>query len=185
MYKRQGQIEDRTTGLSFYNARYFDPTIGRFVSPDTIIPDPSDGQDFNRYTYVRNNPINLNDPTGNCPTWCGADDAEIFAPLYGEGPADYLDPITSVPEVAFEGLLEFFVDDVGGAIASVPGNASFTAEFLYGKYVGQPVQSTIETTDACLTFSFLSCGVGTAGLTAEIITRGKLCLLYTSPSPRD
>ena len=72
-----GQIEDRTTGLGFYNARYYDPAIGRFVSPDTIIPDPGDGQDFNRYTYVRNNPINLNDPTGNCPTLCSQQDREL------------------------------------------------------------------------------------------------------------
>ena len=32
-----GQIEDRTTGLSFYNARYYDPIVGRFMSPGTII----------------------------------------------------------------------------------------------------------------------------------------------------
>ncbi|MCP4966506.1 MAG: hypothetical protein GY926_14910, partial [bacterium] len=34
---------------------------------DTIIPDPSSGQDFNRYAYVRNNPTSYNDPAGHCP----------------------------------------------------------------------------------------------------------------------
>ena len=50
----------------FFNARYYDPMIRRFVSPDTIIPDPANPQDFNRYSYVRNNPVNFNDPTGHC-----------------------------------------------------------------------------------------------------------------------
>ena len=62
-----GQISDESTGLYFYNARYYDPLVGRFISPDTIIPDPGDGQDFNRYMYVRGNPIKYNDPTGHDP----------------------------------------------------------------------------------------------------------------------
>jgi hypothetical protein len=47
------------------NARYYLPQIGRFVSPDSIVPDPANPQSFNRYAYVRNNPINLSDPTGH------------------------------------------------------------------------------------------------------------------------
>ena len=64
-----GQIEDGSTGLMFYNARYYDPMIRRFVSPDTIIPDPANPQDFNRYSYVSNNPVLWVDPGGNryCP----------------------------------------------------------------------------------------------------------------------
>lgn len=61
-----GQIDDEATGLKYYNARYYDPVVGRFVSPDAIIPSPGDGQDYNRYSYVRNNPIRYNDPTGQC-----------------------------------------------------------------------------------------------------------------------
>ena len=60
-----GQIADQSTGLAYYNARYYDPTIGRFISPDTHVTDPFDGQDYNRYSYVRNNPIRYNDPSGN------------------------------------------------------------------------------------------------------------------------
>jgi RHS repeat-associated protein len=53
------------TGLYFYNARYYEPTIGRFISPDTVIPSPSNPQCFNRYTYCLNNPLRYTDPSGN------------------------------------------------------------------------------------------------------------------------
>ena len=60
-----GQRADTSTGLMFYNARYYDPAIGRFISPDTIVPDPSNPQDYDRYAYVRNNPVNYSDPSGH------------------------------------------------------------------------------------------------------------------------
>lgn len=55
-------------GLSFYNARWYDAQLGRFVSADTIVPDLINPQDLNRHSYVRNNPLNYEDPTGNSPT---------------------------------------------------------------------------------------------------------------------
>jgi RHS repeat-associated protein len=53
-------------GLLFYNARFYDPALGRFVSPDTIIPNNQGVQAWDRYAYVNNNPIAYNDPTGQC-----------------------------------------------------------------------------------------------------------------------
>jgi hypothetical protein len=49
-----------------YNARFYDPALGRFVSADTIVPDPGDPQDLNRYAYVSNNPCRYTDPSGHC-----------------------------------------------------------------------------------------------------------------------
>jgi len=43
------------------------PYINRFLQPDTIIPNPSNPQSWNRYSYVANRPINFNDPTGHSP----------------------------------------------------------------------------------------------------------------------
>ncbi len=60
-----GQILDPESGLYYYGARYYDPELGRFISPDPIVPSPGDPQSLNRYSYVRNNPVKYIDPTGH------------------------------------------------------------------------------------------------------------------------
>ena len=55
-YHYTGQIEDNI-GLYYYNARYYDNYITQFTQPDPIIPDPYNPLDWNRYSYVRYNPI--------------------------------------------------------------------------------------------------------------------------------
>jgi RHS repeat-associated protein len=52
-------------GLMFYNARWYDSYLNRWCQPDSIIPDPTYPQSFDRYAYVRNNPVNFVDPTGH------------------------------------------------------------------------------------------------------------------------
>lgn len=54
-----------STGLYFYNARYYDPSIGRFISADTLVPSFANPQAFNRYSYVYNNPLKYTDPSGH------------------------------------------------------------------------------------------------------------------------
>ncbi|MFN7475750.1 MAG: RHS repeat-associated core domain-containing protein, partial [Burkholderiales bacterium] len=58
--------------LVHMNGRIYDPLIGRFLSADPILQDPMNGQSYNRYSYVMNNPTNLTDPTGFAA--CGASD---------------------------------------------------------------------------------------------------------------
>jgi RHS repeat-associated protein len=53
------------TGLYYYNARYYDALIGRFISPDTVISRPTNPQCFNRYSYCLNNPTSRIDPSGH------------------------------------------------------------------------------------------------------------------------
>ena len=49
------------------NARYYDPLVGMFISPDTIVPDAGVLIDYNRFAYGRANPLKYNDPSGHCP----------------------------------------------------------------------------------------------------------------------
>jgi RHS repeat-associated protein len=58
--------ENDQTGLYHYRARYYNPTWGRFISEDPI---GLGGGDVNLYRYAGNDPVDLNDPSGNCP-WC-------------------------------------------------------------------------------------------------------------------
>lgn len=53
-----------TVGLIHMGGRVYDPTIGRFLSPDPYIQDPNNLQSYNRYSYVMNNPLSATDPTG-------------------------------------------------------------------------------------------------------------------------
>ncbi len=60
-----GHKMDDEVGLVNMNARIYDPVIGRFLSPDSKIPNTKNLQSYNRYSYVRNNPLSFTDPTGH------------------------------------------------------------------------------------------------------------------------
>lgn len=53
------------TGLMYYGARYYNPLLRNFIQPDSIIQDPYNPQNLNRYSYVLNNPYKYTDTTGN------------------------------------------------------------------------------------------------------------------------
>ena len=76
-YKYTGQELDGSTDLYFYHARYYDSHLGRFISADRRVPDPANPQDFNRYSYVRNNPLLYVDPTGEAAVFA------LYRFLYG------------------------------------------------------------------------------------------------------
>ncbi len=59
--------EYTSQGLVYLRARYYAPYLNQFIQPDTIVPDPRIPADWNKYTYVRDNPINYTDPTGHIP----------------------------------------------------------------------------------------------------------------------
>ncbi len=73
-HDRQGRLTRQTdargtTTCLYYNARYYDPEIGAFISPDTLVPRPRGSRttllDYNRYLYVRGRPLTMNDPSGH------------------------------------------------------------------------------------------------------------------------
>jgi RHS repeat-associated protein len=72
----------QSMGLNHMNGRVEDAILGRFLSPDPHIPDPTNAQSYNRYSYVNNNPMTLVDPTGfsakTCPEGgsCGGGDPD-------------------------------------------------------------------------------------------------------------
>jgi RHS repeat-associated protein len=65
-YRFTGQrVETGLGGIYHMGARFYDPALARWLSADTLVPDPKNPQSLNRYSYVRNSPLNFTDPTGH------------------------------------------------------------------------------------------------------------------------
>ncbi len=69
-----GKERNSESGNDYFGARYYASSMGRFMSPDPLLNSgrPDDPQSWNRYSYVRNNPLSRIDPTGlyDLPTLC-------------------------------------------------------------------------------------------------------------------
>ena len=66
-YQYTNQLNQSDIGLYYYVARFYDPAIAHFVQADTIVPGAGNPAAYDRYSYVLNNPILLNDPNGHNP----------------------------------------------------------------------------------------------------------------------
>ena len=62
-----GSILDDSTGLVYMNARFYDPSTGRFLSQDTYFGSAYQPWTQHLYSYCGNNPANYVDPTGHTP----------------------------------------------------------------------------------------------------------------------
>ena len=60
-----GQERDSLTNYDYMHFTYYSSSIGRFLKPDNIIPDITNPQNWNAYSYVKGNPVNYNDPSGH------------------------------------------------------------------------------------------------------------------------
>ena len=78
-----GQLEAEA-GLYFYQARWYDPGLGRFAQADSIIPLASQGvQAWDRYAYVNNNPVIFTDPSGHIAWFATAAIGAVIGGIIG------------------------------------------------------------------------------------------------------
>ncbi len=122
-------------GLIHMGGRIYDPSVGRFLSPDPLIQEPENSQSLNRYSYVMNNPLSLTDPSGFgwfSKLWKGI--TNVVKGIFSQQGLEQilLASVTSGWSSGFQ-LLAFAGYNVGKAIASgeEPGNAlKFGAKLL-------------------------------------------------------
>jgi len=118
-------MDDPTTketegfGLMFYNARYYDPALGRFAQADSIIPAWAQGLD--RYAYVNNSPVNFTDPSGH--KICDGKDQSNCRTLKGNFGIHLTGGFTSEQKKAIRQAVE----DVGYALWGYIGNSPWEA----------------------------------------------------------
>ena len=122
----QRDLDPGMGGLMDYKARFYSPYLNHFIQPDMIVQNSTQG--LNRYSYVGNNPINFNDPTGHCRIDAKADDC--FMPGRNNPPslADYgvsIDP--DMPHKEKRAILEAVVT-IGDRFASERNKNESSAE---------------------------------------------------------
>ena len=65
-YTYTGQYSNTADfGWMYYKARWYYPSLGRFGQADSIVPGAGDPRAWDRYSYVKNNPVRYNDPSGH------------------------------------------------------------------------------------------------------------------------
>lgn len=107
-------------GLINMNGRLYDPVIGRFLSTDNYVQEPSNSQNFNRYSYCLNNPLKYTDPSGE---WIHILVGAVVGGIVNLATKAYNGQIHSIGD----GLAAFGIGAVAGAAASATGGAVVTA----------------------------------------------------------
>jgi RHS repeat-associated protein len=138
-YQFTGQRREVGLGVYFFQARWYDPVVGRFVQPDTIVPEPGDPQSLNRYSYVKNNPLRYVDSNGHCgpltPVCLGLLLGGMALLLQGDSPDLNITP----EDVASQRL--------GGAL--IVGGATLYGGSALAGTVGATQAGTMAATTAC------------------------------------
>ena len=107
-YKFTGQREEASLGIYFFNARWFDPSLGRFTSPDTIVPTGTQGtQAWDRYAFVNNNPVKYRDTTGNNVD-CSIGDYICQQQVEHEELRAQLDAFEAPERVSRDGMVDYY-----------------------------------------------------------------------------
>ena len=69
-FRFRGYMYEPFVGMYYLGTRFYDPEVGRFISPDDFgYLDPKTRRGLNLYVYCANNPVMGVDPTGHAPNW--------------------------------------------------------------------------------------------------------------------
>ncbi|WP_417681995.1 RHS repeat-associated core domain-containing protein [Pseudidiomarina aquimaris] len=130
-----GHIKDDATGLSYMQARYYDPVIGRFYSNDPI--GFRDVHRFNRYVYANNNPYKFVDPDGKETRLAQREDIKVRELGKGNMTMDEFNPPETFPSSGTEaGVIEFNL--AGG------GSVSLEAGFVKDSNGNKGIQLSVQ-----------------------------------------
>ena len=131
-YTGHEHIDD--IGLIHMNGRLYDPITGRMMSADPIIQAPYLLQNYNRYSYVMNNPLSLTDPSGFSWWTRWRRPLLAIAVAWAIGPAGFWSQTGGIMGNAFASTLAagFASGGIMGGNIESAVNGAFSAALFYG-----------------------------------------------------
>jgi RHS repeat-associated protein len=138
-YRFTGQLQEASINLYIMGARWYDSSLARWLSPDTLVPNPATPQSLNRYTYTAGNPLKFIDLTGHKEEGeCG---------FWGEACHD--DPLPSpptVPDPALPTAEESDAQEIDRMLQEIAANggaeaAAYVREHGWKIRYGKPLQA--------------------------------------------
>ena len=172
-----GQPYSSVTGLYYLGARYYDTTIGRFISEDSYEGDDNDPMSLNRYAYGRDNPERYTDTSGHyyvtagsvtntqsvcraVPGSCPSVPPPIVSIQTGGGPTSGVLTITPAPSTNPQPICDRFGCHFPSSTENGPGGCTLSGDCGAVVVAGSTVGLT---TAGALIGSFASTG-GIAGV---------------------
>jgi RHS repeat-associated protein len=147
-----------THDLYYYRARYYDPSIGRFISQDPI---EFRSMDFNFYRYVSNDPVNYADPSGlSCEVQAAAGAAlgSAVGAVGGGGLSLACDAASSGLCIVINGPILAGTTALGAAGGALIGEAACELGELLGDLVESAISETETTTGIQVESKVRECG---------------------------
>jgi RHS repeat-associated protein len=126
---------DAESGLDYAMARYYDSTAVRFCSADPLGGQLDDPQTLNRYTYVRNDPVDLTDPNGK--SWLSW----------------LVDVLVGVAAVLLPEIAPEIFGQLAAADTATWGADQFVSQTINGVFGGATLTSSVTVTATASTFS--------------------------------
>jgi RHS repeat-associated protein len=167
-----GQRNETTLGLYFYNSRWFDPALGRFIQADTVVPNPLNSQSLDRYAYVLNNPIKYIDPSGHmCNMDCAYHDLEheyFYDPRINfasdkDNPQNWTDEEMIAAGKAVKDMSNSLADAINRGIRNIRSELKHDPEAGPAPDYVDPVQAFLDVYGGPVTFARSSLAPGYAG----------------------
>ena len=119
-----GHLQDKDLGLTYMQARYYDPLIGRFYSNDPV-GFVGNSHSFNRYAYANNNPYKYVDPNGESPENAAFYEGNFFANWLGYSNANeatiHGQRVIDSNRAAFQSVPNYMLDRTSISLAATAG----------------------------------------------------------------
>ena len=150
-------------GLINMNGRVYDPTLGRFLSPDNYVQAPDNSQSFNRYSYCLNNPLKYTDPSGELAWFVPVIAGAIIGAYAGASIQSGTSVFWNWNSNAWKGAI------VGGIIGATIGYGVSSALASSGGITG--LTTTVNGTEVV---------AKSAGITSSILNSGSTNIAYNA-----